>query len=376
MVEPRLREADETSDDQQTRYGEYYYTHDCGTPYERNEHWSSFFGGIADAIVRELQPTSVLDVGCALGILVEELRVRGVEAWGIDVSEYAIDHVHPSVAEYCAVSTAAERELPEGFPASFDLVTCIEVIEHLEDSDVLPALNNLTTYSDRLLFSSSPEDYTEATHLNVKSPDQWSARLAAMGMWRNLDIDASFLTPWAAVYDRHKPVPPELVAAYERAYVLQRREIRALRAEALRRHADDVQASANPAESNAELRRLLDASTSDTESARARMAELEEQLTGAQLAELSARDHTIGAEALAGELRAQVARLEAELTEARLEMERRDRTVRNLFDQVEGMQDAVAHRDAMLYSETWRIGAAIVSPLRLIRRRRHDSRTS
>src|SRR6476660_8383941 len=79
-------------------FGEFYYQHDCGEPYERNETWSRFFGQVADAIVRELRPRTVLDVGCAMGFLVEELRIRGVEAWGIDVSEYAIANVHPSVA--------------------------------------------------------------------------------------------------------------------------------------------------------------------------------------------------------------------------------------------------------------------------------------
>ena len=125
-----------------------------------------------------------------MGFLVEELRVRGVDAWGIDISDFAIANVDPSIAQYCAVSSAAAEKLPAGFPDSFDLVTCVEVVEHLDDNDVLQALVLLTTRADRLLFSSSPEDFSEATHLNVRSTDEWSARLAALGMWRNLDLDA------------------------------------------------------------------------------------------------------------------------------------------------------------------------------------------
>ena len=71
-------------------YGAFYYRHDCGVPYERNEHWLGFFDRIAEGIVRDLHPTSVLDAGCAMGFLVEGLRKRGVEACGIDISEYAI----------------------------------------------------------------------------------------------------------------------------------------------------------------------------------------------------------------------------------------------------------------------------------------------
>jgi 2-polyprenyl-3-methyl-5-hydroxy-6-metoxy-1,4-benzoquinol methylase len=68
----------------------YYYAHDCGLPYERNEHWLSFFGWIAERIVKEINPKTVMDAGCAMGFLLEGLRAREVEAWGVDVSEYAI----------------------------------------------------------------------------------------------------------------------------------------------------------------------------------------------------------------------------------------------------------------------------------------------
>ena len=56
-----------------------------------------FFGTIADQVVAEIKPRRVLDVGCAKGFLVEALRDRGVEAFGIDVSEYAIGEVRPDI---------------------------------------------------------------------------------------------------------------------------------------------------------------------------------------------------------------------------------------------------------------------------------------
>lgn len=68
-------------------YDAYYYAHGCGTlPYERNAGWLQFFGSVADHIVRDIQPRTVLDAGCAIGLLVEVLRDRGVDAHGIDIS--------------------------------------------------------------------------------------------------------------------------------------------------------------------------------------------------------------------------------------------------------------------------------------------------
>lgn len=107
-------------------YGRFYYRHDCGIPYERNEHWLSFFDQIAEAIVREFHPSTVLDAGCAMGFLVEGLRKRGVEAWGVNISDYAISQAHESIRDYCRVGS-----LTEPLGQRYDLIACIEVIEHI-----------------------------------------------------------------------------------------------------------------------------------------------------------------------------------------------------------------------------------------------------
>src|SRR6476661_8245522 len=96
MSEQATPTSARSKEDLEPDYGRYYYRHDCGVPYERNDHWLDFFGKIADAIIRDLRPSSVLDAGCAMGFLVEALRARGVEAWGIDISEYAISKVDES----------------------------------------------------------------------------------------------------------------------------------------------------------------------------------------------------------------------------------------------------------------------------------------
>ncbi|MDD9370982.1 MAG: methyltransferase domain-containing protein, partial [Acidimicrobiales bacterium] len=63
------------------------------------------FGMVADKIVRQLAPARVLDAGCAKGFLVQQLRARGVEAFGIDISEYAISEVDDEVQDHCLVAS-------------------------------------------------------------------------------------------------------------------------------------------------------------------------------------------------------------------------------------------------------------------------------
>ena len=45
----------------------------------------------------------VLEIGCAKGFLVEDLREQGVDAWGIDISPYAIGEAPEGVAPYVSV---------------------------------------------------------------------------------------------------------------------------------------------------------------------------------------------------------------------------------------------------------------------------------
>ena len=50
-----------------------------------------------------------------MGYLVEALRDLGVEAYGVDVSEYAISKVREDLKPFCKAASALE-ELPEAFP--------------------------------------------------------------------------------------------------------------------------------------------------------------------------------------------------------------------------------------------------------------------
>ncbi len=179
-------------------YDAEYYAGHLGLPYERSEpHWLQFFGAIADKIIRELKPGRVFDVGCAKGFLVEALRDRGVEAWGSDVSEYAIGEVRPDLRPFCSLASAAEP-----IPGRYDLVTCIEVLEHLSEEDGKTAIRNMTAAADVVLFSSTPSDFTEPTHVNVQPVLYWLKLFRDCGFAPDTAFDASFVCPQALLLRR------------------------------------------------------------------------------------------------------------------------------------------------------------------------------
>jgi SAM-dependent methyltransferase len=206
-------------------YDAYYYAHDCGRPYQRDEVWLAFFAKVAEFIDVDLHPRTVLDAGCAMGFLVEKLRERGVEAYGIDISEYAIQNVHESARDFCQVESVVAP-----FSQHYDLIVSVEVLEHLSAAQIKETIANFCQHTEQVLFSSTPLDYREATHINVHPPEYWAELFARQGFIRDVDYDASFLSPWAGLFRKTNVTIPKLVRDYERRWWLLQRETTELRA--------------------------------------------------------------------------------------------------------------------------------------------------
>src|SRR5262245_31577070 len=178
-------------------YDKDYYEKHYDPPYKRSEtRWLDFFNHIADELVRSLKPRTVLDVGCAIGFLAEAFWRRDVLAYGIDVSEYAISQVPEDLKGFCAVRSVIEP-LPEHFPLTFDLLTCIEVLEHMPSDEGKKAIKNIANKTRSILFSSTPHDLTEPTHVNVRPVIYWLEAFAEVGFYPDLRFDASFVAPQA-----------------------------------------------------------------------------------------------------------------------------------------------------------------------------------
>ena len=109
----------------------------------------------------------------------ETLRDRGVQAWGADISEFAIQNVREDIRPYCRVASIT-KPIPLN-AGRYDLVACIEVLEHLTAEEAGSAIANLTAVTDTILFSSSPSDFNEPTHINVRPPIDWLQMFAAHG---------------------------------------------------------------------------------------------------------------------------------------------------------------------------------------------------
>ena len=116
-----------------------------------------------------LQDVAVVDVGCGGGILAESLALAGARVSGIDMAEspLAVARLHAleSGVQIDYLATTAEALAAER-PGSFQVVTCLEMLEHVPDfASTVQACADLVADGGHLVFSTinrNPKAYALA----------------------------------------------------------------------------------------------------------------------------------------------------------------------------------------------------------------------
>lgn len=82
----------------------------------------------------------VLDVGCAKGFLVKDLLALGIDAYGLDISRYALMHAEPETVGRLHLGSADDLPFPD---QSFDVVLAINTLHNLERPRLITALREM-----------------------------------------------------------------------------------------------------------------------------------------------------------------------------------------------------------------------------------------
>ena len=127
-----------------------------------------------------------LDIGCAKGFQVLGFHKNGVEAYGVDISEYALSQAPREIGNKLKVVDLNSESLP--FQSNFfDFVYCSEIIEHITALDnLLSEIRRVLQREKGNLYITTPEPNSpgainDKTHVNVHDFPFWEALLKKHG---------------------------------------------------------------------------------------------------------------------------------------------------------------------------------------------------
>ena len=103
---------------------------------------------------RFLPVQRTLDVGCAFGFFVEAERELGLDAFGVDVSQYALDHAALGARGHVRYGNLLHR-LPFGRGA-FEGVSLFETLEHLPPEVIPRALREVRRMTTKYVIATIP----------------------------------------------------------------------------------------------------------------------------------------------------------------------------------------------------------------------------
>lgn len=126
---------------------------------------------------RYLSPKDrVLDVGFGLGYGLEILSAGSAKLTGIDIDARAVangQRLMGTLERLEAIHEYDGKIIPYS-DKTFNLVTCIDVLEHV--SDYLGLLNEMVRVSQRIVLVSTPNRRPESTRLNGRPRNPWHLR--------------------------------------------------------------------------------------------------------------------------------------------------------------------------------------------------------
>jgi hypothetical protein len=145
-----------------------------------------------------LDVSSVVDIGCARGVWVDEWRRSGVEdALGVDGDYVSADRLVIPKKNFVAFDLSRPIRLER----RFDLVQSLEVAEHIPASNAEVFIDNLVAHSHVILFSAAVPGQGGEFHVNEQPYEYWRGKFATRGFevidcLRPNIIDIRAIEPW------------------------------------------------------------------------------------------------------------------------------------------------------------------------------------
>lgn len=137
------------------------------------------FSSIDKPVLHRFCTGSVLDIGCANGDVVKYLRDSGVEAYGIDGDEWAVEHFSDeSIRQYLHRHDYSKG--PSSFNKEVDTVISTDFVEHVEEQYMENYMKDFML-GKRIILHTPPKGTPGHHHVNTADRDYWILLFAQFG---------------------------------------------------------------------------------------------------------------------------------------------------------------------------------------------------
>jgi len=184
-------------------YGEDYYENGIETNkslYENYRWIPELTIPFCSALIEHLgikEEDTILDFGCAKGYVVKAFRLLHRKAFGVDISEYAINSAPADVKEYVSL-------IDENYKSSetYDWVICKDVLEHIRYDNIESVIKILGKLGDKI-FCVIPLGDGEKYIIPAYEKDTTHIIRESLFWWQNIFVKNGFEIKMAEYLMKH-----------------------------------------------------------------------------------------------------------------------------------------------------------------------------
>ena len=138
-----------------------------------------------------LENSSLLDVGCAKGFMLHDLKKAypGLTVQGVDISDYAISHSHPEIKQFLRVADARELPFEDN---SFEVVFSINTIHNLDYEGCMKALTEIQRVTKKHSFVVVDAYANEEEKIRMEAWNLTAKTVLSEDNWKTLFEDCGY----------------------------------------------------------------------------------------------------------------------------------------------------------------------------------------
>jgi cyclopropane fatty-acyl-phospholipid synthase-like methyltransferase len=149
---------------------------------------------MARSIFSEFAPKSVLDVGCGTGALLSEFQKYGCETFGLEFSPAGLEMCRQRGLNVKKFDLESERG--DMLSAKYDIVTSMEVAEHLPEKTADSFVDLLCNSGEQIVFTAAHPGQGGSDHVNEQPQTYWVDKFLKRGYTHRINLSEIWRNDW------------------------------------------------------------------------------------------------------------------------------------------------------------------------------------